>query len=381
MRPSLRQRFWKIRADRVIIAGGAFERPLLFGGNDVPGVMLADAVRHYLARHGVAAGRRPLFAVNNDDAYRAAFAAKRAGLDVVGIVDLRDTVGAAADEARALGIAVSGGCDIVRTHGRKALKSRDDPRPRDGRTAPDALRPARHVGRVEPGGAAVFAVGRGAPLRRGHRGLPSSTDRCRPSAAAAPRAAFRARRLHRRRRGGGAGALRSRPPAARRAAPCRFRRPARRHSSISRPTWTVDDLRLATREITVRSSMSNATPSGVWATDQAAPSGVNAHSPRSPRCGGSRPGRSARPNSGPLLSPPSPSGRSPPSQANGQRLLKGAGAALPAHDSASGSRAPDSRSWYWRDRRRRHYVRCVRPWRRPMSGAARGDRGPRAHGA
>jgi sarcosine oxidase, subunit alpha len=121
--PGLRQRFWKIRADRVILAGGAFERPLLFGGNDVPGVMLVDAVRHYLERHGVAAGRRPLFAVNHDDAYRAAFAAKRAGLDVVGIVDLRDTVGAVADEARALGIAVSCDCDIVRTHGRKALKA------------------------------------------------------------------------------------------------------------------------------------------------------------------------------------------------------------------------------------------------------------------
>ena len=121
--PGLRQRFWKIRADRVILAGGAFERPLLFDGNDRPGVMLAGAIRHYLARHEVAAGRLPLFAVNNDDAYLAAIAAKRAGPDVAGIVDLRDAAGPFAAEARALGIPLFQGCDIVRTHGRKALKA------------------------------------------------------------------------------------------------------------------------------------------------------------------------------------------------------------------------------------------------------------------
>lgn len=121
--PDLRQRFRKIRAGRMILAGGAFERPLLFAGNDVPGVMLADAIRHYLGRHGVAAGQRPLFAVNNDNAYRAAIAAKRAGLDVVGIVDLRDASGPVSEEARGVGIALFERHDIVRTHGRKALSA------------------------------------------------------------------------------------------------------------------------------------------------------------------------------------------------------------------------------------------------------------------
>jgi len=39
-----RQRLWKIVAKRAILATGAIERPLVFGGNDRPGVMTASAV-------------------------------------------------------------------------------------------------------------------------------------------------------------------------------------------------------------------------------------------------------------------------------------------------------------------------------------------------
>ena len=41
-----------------MLATGALERPLVFPGNDRPGVMLASAVRRYLAEYGVRAGRR-----------------------------------------------------------------------------------------------------------------------------------------------------------------------------------------------------------------------------------------------------------------------------------------------------------------------------------
>ncbi len=44
-----RKRLWRIRARRIVTATGALERPLPFAGNDVPGVMLAGAVRDYLA--------------------------------------------------------------------------------------------------------------------------------------------------------------------------------------------------------------------------------------------------------------------------------------------------------------------------------------------
>ncbi len=40
-----RQRAWRIVAKRCVLAAGAIERPLVFGNNDRPGVMLAGAVR------------------------------------------------------------------------------------------------------------------------------------------------------------------------------------------------------------------------------------------------------------------------------------------------------------------------------------------------
>jgi len=44
----LRQRLWKIRAKKVILATGAIERPLIFNNNDRPGVMLANSVKKYI---------------------------------------------------------------------------------------------------------------------------------------------------------------------------------------------------------------------------------------------------------------------------------------------------------------------------------------------
>ena len=46
-----------MRARQVILATGSIERPLVFPGNDLPGVMLAGAARSFLNRYGVRAGR------------------------------------------------------------------------------------------------------------------------------------------------------------------------------------------------------------------------------------------------------------------------------------------------------------------------------------
>ena len=84
-----RQRVWKIRARRVVLATGAIERPLVFGQNDRPGVMLADAARTYVNRYGVRPGNRAVVFTNNDGAYRAATEAADGGVHVVAIVDVR----------------------------------------------------------------------------------------------------------------------------------------------------------------------------------------------------------------------------------------------------------------------------------------------------
>jgi TrmH family RNA methyltransferase len=84
-----KKRLWRIRAGRIVAATGALERPLSFAGNDVPGVMLASAVRDYVVNWAVSPGDRTVVVTNNDDAYRTAIALKEAGLSVPCIVDAR----------------------------------------------------------------------------------------------------------------------------------------------------------------------------------------------------------------------------------------------------------------------------------------------------
>lgn len=87
-RDSLRERLWRIRARHVILATGAHERPLVFGNNDLPGIMLASAAGIYLNQYGVLPGRRAIIFTNNDSAYRTALDLRRHGAEVT-VVDPR----------------------------------------------------------------------------------------------------------------------------------------------------------------------------------------------------------------------------------------------------------------------------------------------------
>ncbi len=119
-----RQRLWKVRAKQVVLATGAFERPLVFADNDRPGIMLAEAARAYLHRYGVKAGARALVFTNNDGAYGAALDLVDAGVGVAGIVDLRPNPGGGLPAcARARGIEIVGGHAIVGVEGSKGVKS------------------------------------------------------------------------------------------------------------------------------------------------------------------------------------------------------------------------------------------------------------------
>jgi heterotetrameric sarcosine oxidase alpha subunit len=84
-----RQRLWRIVAKRTVVAAGALERPVVFGGNDLPGVMLASAVRTYINRYAAAPARRLALFTNNDDGWKTVDAALAAGLTVTGVVDAR----------------------------------------------------------------------------------------------------------------------------------------------------------------------------------------------------------------------------------------------------------------------------------------------------
>ncbi|MFT5005467.1 MAG: sarcosine oxidase subunit alpha [Paracoccaceae bacterium] len=117
-----RHRLWRIRAKRIITATGAIERPLSFAGNDIPGVMLAGAVRDYAVNFGVSAGDRTVVVTNNDDAYRTAIALVQAGLTVPVIIDARpQSDGELAQKARDMGIRVETGKAIGKVKGGKRV--------------------------------------------------------------------------------------------------------------------------------------------------------------------------------------------------------------------------------------------------------------------
>jgi sarcosine oxidase subunit alpha len=119
-----RQRVWRVRAKRVVLATGAIERPLVFHENDRPGIMLAGAARTYLNRYGVLPGKRVLVFTNNDSAWQAAFDMQDAGAEIAAIVDLRTDL----DEALALaalkrGLTVMPSTAVVGTSGRQRVRA------------------------------------------------------------------------------------------------------------------------------------------------------------------------------------------------------------------------------------------------------------------
>lgn len=87
-----RQRHHKIFAKRVIIATGSLERPIVFEGNDIPGVMLANAGLRYAKRYGVAVGKEVVVFTNNDDGYQSAFVLKELGVNITAIIDPRQNI-------------------------------------------------------------------------------------------------------------------------------------------------------------------------------------------------------------------------------------------------------------------------------------------------
>ena len=84
-----RQRVWRIRARRVLVATGAHERPIVFADNDRPGIMLAASARTFLHRYGVLAGRDAVVFTTDDAAYAAAVDLADAGARVHAVIDAR----------------------------------------------------------------------------------------------------------------------------------------------------------------------------------------------------------------------------------------------------------------------------------------------------
>ena len=119
-----RERLWQVRAKQVILATGAIERPLVFSGNDRPGVMLAGAARTFLNRYGVLVGKSVLVFTADDAAYQSAVDLYHAGASITAIVDLRDNPqGPGIEAARALALPVLTSHVVFETFGRLRINA------------------------------------------------------------------------------------------------------------------------------------------------------------------------------------------------------------------------------------------------------------------
>ncbi len=118
-----RQRLWYIRAKEVIASTGSIERPLVFGNNDRPGIMLASAAKEYLRVYGVLVGKKPIIFTNNDSAYDTAIDFKKNGINPL-VIDVRkDSESTIIKEAKNLKIEIRFSHAIANTKGHLRVNS------------------------------------------------------------------------------------------------------------------------------------------------------------------------------------------------------------------------------------------------------------------
>jgi sarcosine oxidase subunit alpha len=119
----VRQRMHRVRAAQVVLATGAFERPLVFAHNDIPGVMLASSVSTYVNRYGVAPGNKLVLFTTNDNAYQTALDWHQTGREVVAVIDTRSNPsGDIVAAVKAKGIDVIAGHGLIEAQGNKRVK-------------------------------------------------------------------------------------------------------------------------------------------------------------------------------------------------------------------------------------------------------------------
>ena len=112
-----RQTLWRIYSARAILAAGAIERPIAFENNDRPGIMMAGSLRAYANRWGVAVGNRVAIFTNNEDGLRTATDLRAKGVDVIAVIDARES------GPLLPGIRHLKGAEVIDSSGRLGLKT------------------------------------------------------------------------------------------------------------------------------------------------------------------------------------------------------------------------------------------------------------------
>lgn len=83
------ERLIKARAKVLVVAPGLIERPYVFAGNDLPGVMTSGAVRRLIAMYAIRPGNRAVVLTANESGDAAIDELERAGIEIVKVIDAR----------------------------------------------------------------------------------------------------------------------------------------------------------------------------------------------------------------------------------------------------------------------------------------------------
>lgn len=85
--PGVVERLIKARAKTLVVAAGTIERPYVFKGNDLPGVMTSGAVRRLINLYGVKPGTQAVVLSANESGDAAIDDLRRAGVSIARVVD------------------------------------------------------------------------------------------------------------------------------------------------------------------------------------------------------------------------------------------------------------------------------------------------------
>ncbi|HEX6583331.1 MAG TPA: 2Fe-2S iron-sulfur cluster-binding protein [Thermoleophilaceae bacterium] len=114
----------QVRARRQIHATGAIEQPLLFPGNDLPGVMLSGGARRLISMYALQPGTRAVVATVDDRGLHAALALLEAGVEVVCVADLREKAnGGPAGALQRKNVPLIRGATVLEARGRGHVSS------------------------------------------------------------------------------------------------------------------------------------------------------------------------------------------------------------------------------------------------------------------
>jgi len=114
-RSAVEERLIHLRAERIVIATGAYEVPRLFTNNDLPGVMLSSGVERLLHVHGVKVAERAVVISDDPDGGPMVEDLRAAGVEVVAVVT-SPGVRAATGGSQVTGLTTTVGhfaCDLV----------------------------------------------------------------------------------------------------------------------------------------------------------------------------------------------------------------------------------------------------------------------------